>query len=1491
MPLKRTFRELTDNEFNALGVGDYPSHLAWPGGFDWDALCASPRVLIIAEAGTGKTFECRARHQALWQAGEPAFFLELAQLAQRPIDDQFDTDQLERFHRWCQSQAEIATFFLDSIDELKLTQGSVRVALISLGKALQGHLARSRFVITTRPIQFELDLIRQYLPVPEIVSPPPSDEAFAWVMTRGFAELDSGTRHGPLLEIGSTPPDWRCVTLIPFDRTQRLDFIHGQGVPDPEALLQAIDRQCLQEYVSRPMDLMELCADWREQGRIRSHHEQVEANIRLKLRPRIDRKEKIPLSEADALHGASRLALACLLTKKLTLRHSVEADQPWHESPALDPARLLHDWTADARQTLLERPLFNFVNYGRVGFHHRSVVEFLAAVRLRDLTNQGLTTRALKRLLFTETAQGLRVVKPSLRPVAAWLAAANSAVWDEVQAREPELLLTLADPARLGVDQRRAALRAFAARYGMGGWRGLSVPELQVQRFACPDLAPEVQHLWESGLENTEVRRLLLQLIAAGPLPDCANLAFAVVSDPGVDDGERLAALDGLIVLGDRRLADIVAAMGADDETHWTDRLLKGAILRLFPNHLSVDAFCRILGRVSEAPHSIGDLSWALPKAIAAAKIEMGYLDALRVGLTELVSETFAWAVDDHHPTTQRPDLVESLAAVCLRQLQAGARSEGLLMSCVMATRLAPSESATATPSAALRAFFAQAPLPLREGVFWQTDALNRQVRPQSNAWDRFHLCLLQPGAMELQRGLDTTWVRANLADAKRPVEDRALLLEVAIWLRDPQVDQREHLSGLRAVVEDCPILRQRIDEALVPRPPDPELILLESATVSQRERQRRDEEGRQQAWQAFWVALVQDPNALFDEPRRENTVWNLWLAMRHAGTASRSTGWDRRFIETHFDAVIADRLRTELMRLWRSERPAMVNEEAGIGQGQENRLARWQLGLAGLYAESEDPDWAAKLTVRDAELAARYVPVEFNAFPGWFEALVKAHPEAVDRVLGMALAYELDNAGTDSAQPLTLQYLRHASPAVVGIFLPRVFNWFAGCYQRQGQEGVPDGQAERVWVYQRPPSKRGLSGGLPVLSGQPDRPARPVALPDLPLARLHRAAIVLLGHGDESIRGQLAEMAERALAAGLDNPDAALWLPILLRLKPGAACERLESFLTTKDTNSAAPDADGPGVHWIAQLFGNPQGAGIGLDLHAPPFNPQVLGRLVRLAYRHVRPQDDTSPVGIFTPGQRDAAQQGRNALFNALMSARGAAAYAVQAALAEDPLFVHLRDRILMIAYEQAAVADDPALTDEVVRELDTRLGTPPMTQAEMFQLLIDRLDELEDYLHEDESPRELWATIKVEKQMRREIARFLKDTARGLYHVEQESVTGAEKETDIRLRSTASDHEAVIELKIGDRNYSTKGLCETIKRQLIGKYLLPEHRRSGCLLLTVSNRKTWKHPGTGKNIGSGMLLELLKEHARQLEKDYEWAGKSLRLDVRVLDFQVQG
>jgi hypothetical protein len=112
-----------------------------------------------------------------------------------------------------------------------------------------------------------------------------------------------------------------------------------------KTLLADIERRRAEEYAQRPQDLIELCSDWKAHHRIRRHAEQVAANAANRLKARTDRPEKTQLSEARAFEGASRLALAAMLTRKLTIRYSAESDKLQSADAALDASKVLTDWS------------------------------------------------------------------------------------------------------------------------------------------------------------------------------------------------------------------------------------------------------------------------------------------------------------------------------------------------------------------------------------------------------------------------------------------------------------------------------------------------------------------------------------------------------------------------------------------------------------------------------------------------------------------------------------------------------------------------------------------------------------------------------------------------------------------------------------------------------------------------------------------------------------------------------------------------------------------------------------------------------------------------------------------------------------------------------------------------------------------------------------------------------------------------------------------
>ncbi|MBS4685978.1 ATP-binding protein [Aeromonas sobria] len=1377
----------------------------------------------MSEAGSGKTHECREQARRLAANGEAAFFVELASLASTHLRDLLGYEEETRFDLWLASQSEIATFFLDSYDELQLTKGSFKQALDRFVKGIQSNLNRVRVVVTTRPIPFDGQLVCSKLPVPPQIKLPSTEEK-----EREFASMALG-EHMLISSDQSNEesvPEWRTVALMPLSNPQIVEFAEQQGVKNTAELLSDIERQNAFEFARRPQDLIELCADWQAGFQLRTHRQQVEASIHIKLKPRDreDRHELAELSIDKAIEGASRLALAMWLTRRLTIRHSAKSDNGQQGEAALDPSIILSDWTQEERQTLLERPLFGFASYGRVRFHHRSVSEFLAAKRLQEMRDKGMSLRALKRLLLIET-KGNTIVLPSKRAIAGWLVALNDDIFQAIRDHEPTLLLDEGDPASLTLAQRKQALGAYVQRYGKGGWRGLHTPSIQIKRFATPELADEINLLWQQGIDNHEVRCVLLELIERGVICGCSDLVYSVATDSVLVEVERIYAIHALKALNDPRLGEIAAIM-VSQHPDWPDKIVREAILELFPSHLSVAQLCQALGWLQWKKRSVSNLSWRLPSLIKNAQLVMSQLEELRDKLVTLISDGLHWRQDQWpHMISSHQYLSSALAAACIRGLDYQCSGQWIHAS-VLSLRLRQREYDDDKIHQALAQRINELDSKNRKLVFWAIDALVQSLCPIDDIWKRVVEIIPYDSLIKLTVQLDQAWVVNDLQDKNKPFLDRQMLMHVALYLlRISPID-------LRPLVIDCPDLILYIDEMMKPSTFDIKQERARREEVIRDKRRERKAAKNRARWVMLHREISEYPDKTFSDERCKNFAWDLFRVMISSSDDSNLSGWNRPFLESHFGETVTDWLRTIFMECWREHLPTLICERPE--DQRSTYLDLWRFGLAGLYAEAEEPNWASKLTYEEAMRAARYSLLELNELPSWIDDLVKQHPSALSEVFGKELDWVLSTSANELHHSMLLQRLYNAPDPVTILFIPRMFAWLS--------------EIKPIVAYESQLSSL--------------------------ISRYSSVIELILKYGDIDQQAQLCSMAQEYISKKLLEPAMLLWLSTLIRLNPELGVDALEEKL-----RDIEPEPLSKAVVWFTKLFNERHD---GINIRNNDFTPVLLLRLVRLAYLHIRRQDDAEHEGSYTPDMRDNAEYARNAILTALLESQGEEGWQVKHDMAIDPLFSHFKDRVLALAQEAWAKEIDSALLDEQqCRELEDKGEVPLTTNAAMFTLLCDRLADLDELLNSDVSPREAWARIDQERIMRREIARALQYSANGLYKLDQEAVTAEEKETDIRLRSTASDYESVIELKLGD-NRTAHDLRDTIQDQLVTKYLSIETRRSGALLITLKKERTWRHPDSGSTIGIKELYELLVEEAKRVEANM---GGSVSIVVHIL------
>jgi len=146
--LNRTFHELSQyasesDDVDLSHVFHVRSRLSWPD------LIREYRVVLLSEAGSGKTEEIRHVAQKLRSDGKAAFFVRLEHIPHH-FEDAFEIGSFEQFQGWLSSGDE-GWLLLDSVDEARLRNpGDFELAIRKLGKRISTAKDRTHIVITGR---------------------------------------------------------------------------------------------------------------------------------------------------------------------------------------------------------------------------------------------------------------------------------------------------------------------------------------------------------------------------------------------------------------------------------------------------------------------------------------------------------------------------------------------------------------------------------------------------------------------------------------------------------------------------------------------------------------------------------------------------------------------------------------------------------------------------------------------------------------------------------------------------------------------------------------------------------------------------------------------------------------------------------------------------------------------------------------------------------------------------------------------------------------------------------------------------------------------------------------------------------------------------------------------------------------------------------------------------------------------------------------------
>lgn len=1444
------------------------------GIYRWQNLLESAPLVILGEGRSGKTHEFEKQVENLRRAGNISFFIPLERLHDENLEDVLSTEDFKTFTAWKASPTAVAYFFLDALDELKLRDGSLRTAAKKIQLACEPHFSRLKLVLSCRPADWQLQIDSQHLEpfcVAKKYSQPtegttgrirnsasvnsPSDGKLKNIFNLFIDKVKKVFFSHHLNDIAHEEREMQSffidiisksdikqgqsnsekesdsneekilptiVTLLPLSRSEIKNFAHSYSPNYSDDFCSHVEKHDFWHLYRLPAEIIDALDQMATKVPLGSLEDQLRLGIEQKLRE-LQPKKRRALSLEKARQGAERIALALFLLKRRTIKVE-ESNAP----NMLDIGDILTDWTPEEQRELIGKTLFDPSGVGAVRFHHRATQEYLAAQRLHHLHEEGMHERDLFALLFSEVG-GEEVIKPSMAPVAAWLALWHPNIRRAVLEREPRLLFSQGLPSALSTDIRAEVLRAYIKQYAGKGWCQSGIGHEELKRVAHPDLGPVIRELWEHAYTGHESRELLLEMIWLAPIPDCTDLALAAALDSTLEPDHRTYASWGVLSAGTanqkKSLAEAVLNM------HLPQRVIRNILPDMVPSLIFTDEFLKVVGNLDFVPKSVHGLNYSIYETVNNGQLNYEEKVALRYGLAESIWSTRLNDCRIYQTNSEKDHYKDGLIACCAATIPRDnedpsdwAWALAIAVHFGKQHQRVISENETHVIWNALSESSR-----FREAYFWACLKMADEIENNEDELSRFINATSKSRQSIQYENSDKSWLLkavAPEADSNR----RGVAFHAITQFLDIRNDQ--HLAEtLIASVKDRQDWLETICRLLNPQPREPSKFELE--TQARDAEQKKEEEKRIEGWLRWRSDVLKSPNYLMDGEQRFDVLYNAQQVIRFGVNRNNNWGhWDSSIITRTLGNNFLECYRHELSLFWRESEVKLLSERK---ENERNSYENsWLLALTAVKSESEKVGWATSISFDDAVKAARISCIELNGFGGYIATLDKAHPKAVAAVVASEAYAQLTQLSTIERAEIFHDIFYHGTSNMKSAVSKRIAPHLSGITSLE------------------------LENSSDVL----------------------KYVIRLISeNGDQEDRRLAVDWLEQHLEQD-ENGTKSFLLSLLTILDPEAGCRLLLQQTEVLKTQEERDNA----IVTFATVFGG-RHTHRALDLAAIPEARRIplLKNLVLRAYQTVRKDDDIEHEGTYMPGLRDNAQDARSFLLESLLNTKQPETLAAIHDLAKNPELAHIPDRLRQMAYEIAAkMSDMTAHPLGAFQAIDRDGAFTPFDNRSLLTAMMTRLDSFEnDILHAEDTPIEALRALNQETDLRRFIMNWLRGRDRGVFDFTQEAVVVGENRTDIRFHPRSMQGYATVELK--RETWTVRELEKALREQLVGQYLQHERCRTGCLLICKSNKKQWLHPDTS----SKMSLQEVVVHLNLLAKEIMTARPELHIIVKGIDY----
>jgi len=1386
----------------------------------WSDLLKQHRIVLLAEAGAGKTREIRYATQKLRSEDKKAFFLRLEHIV-ADLETAFEEGTYQEFQEWLTSNEE-GWLLLDSVDESRLKDPKdFESAMRKLAHIISSASARAHIVITSR--------VTAWRPKTDLTN---CNKYFPPVAETPGKNNDTDEEDDDFLIDKKTSPrskrpaekaeliGFRIYSLTNLSADQVSKFAQNKGVTDHRKFLEEIDRQDASAFTTRPQDLEEIVDFWNDKGRIGTRFELMENSVKRRLTERDqDRADAKPLDIKRIREGTRLLAAACTLTHKST----INVLDGTHNSGGLDVKSVLLDWNDQDLQILLDRPIFDKAIYGTVRFHHRSVREYLTAEWFYELLKNDGSRQRIENMFFRDQ-YGMQVVLPSMKPVLSWLVLFDSIIMNRIYSLEPEIILEGGDPNRLPLEKRKEILRSVCKKISLGtASRGVE-DRAAVQRFASTDIADDIKQLIKEYEGNSDVVSYLLRMIWQGRIKEALSEAKGYAQNKDTQKYTMIAAIRAVKEVGTAQdFDDVLRTFLVETENQHDRRILAELIDNIGSDEKSADWILEVLENVQDKEkYNVDGLPTSLANFIERA--DLNAVAKILKGIDKFLKQ---------EPFIER------------RFCEISGRYGWLLpISLKASERLISSKHPEALSSECLYAL-TQA-FSFKEYDDFESGSLKNDLSSLVPGWKELNHSLFWYDVEETKRmweekrkdSLEYAWqvsifgcfwsFTENDFDfitqdiVERPsLGDRLIALSLAFQLYKDNKRPKSWLSKLKNAVADNEALQQRLNMFLHPPAQSEEMKKWKKQDARWKRRSKQEEKKRQESHKKSLEWLSDNYQKLRDSGLEKGLVshpqYYMHQKMRENSDESLATKWtagDWKCLVEDYGLDTAQAFRDGMVSFWRSYVPILRSEK----DEKDTTAFAIIFGLSGLAVEAaETPNWLESINEAEAELACKYAVHEMNGFPHWFSHLYEKFTGTVNRILLNEIDWEQQS---DDAKHYMLSRI----------------SW------------------DCKWLW---------DSLAPTLLAKLEKE---------PLNAETLGKILKIIQGSSSVSDtELAEIAANKCRTLNSSDNLSHWFAVWIGVDPESAIKQFSVYLGELEKQDPF-EAKNQAMRVIVNLIGERR---TGSNAREKFKAPEYLKNLYLLMHKYIKVEEDIvrAGKGAYSPGLRDDAQDARSRLFSILVEISGKESYLAMCELsASHPVEEH---RVWMMhnAKKRAELdADFSPWASDKFCEFNRELESAPSNHRELFDLGVQRILDLKYQLEEgDDSIASTLAKETEERGIRKVIANWCRDRSIGKYTISQEDELADAKKPDCRFASSVFDAPVPMELKLAD-NWSGPKLFERLENQLNGDYLRDGRSKRGIFVLVYrGEQKTWEIPLGKDKVSFSELVNALQNHWNAIADQY--------------------